>query len=415
MDRTKLREWKIAVPEGFSAGWAREVINPLPGTCLGGWATASKRLCEEILDDIMATCTALSDGKSIFLFYSHDALYIRDTMLDEQTRRVWEKYGIPAENVVMNATHSHSAPILHYPKMSGMPEYMERFWAAMDRITEAAIRDLAEAKLFIGTAHTKNLNFVRRYVSIDGKEYLGGSALPKGQDPTKVRHETEPDTEMQVFRLEREGKKNIVMVNWQCHPCSAGVGKEWGTGVSADWVGHLRMGAEELLDAHFVYHQGCAGNLANASKLQGVQAITDYKAKGRALAEYVKEAYDNAAPAKTGVFQASRQNFIATNNERYREKEKAGETASLYLNTLSIGDVAFVTVPCEWHDTCGRMVKDASPFKMTFVCAYSNGVFSYIPSALAYSNGGYESKMCHFVRGTGEKIAEALIDSLKKI
>ena len=142
MNLEKMSALGIGIPKGFSAGFSRAVINPLPGTCLGGWATASKRLSDEILDDIMATCTALSDGKNIFLLYSHDALYVRNTMLDEQTRRVGEAYGIPPENVVMNATHSHSAPILHYPKMKGMPEYMERFWAAMDRITEEAIRDL---------------------------------------------------------------------------------------------------------------------------------------------------------------------------------------------------------------------------------------------------------------------------------
>ncbi len=415
MDHTKLLEQNMTLPEGFSAGFAREAVNPLPGTALGGWATASKRLSEEVLDDIMLTCTALSDGATVFLFYSVDVLYVRNTMLDQATERIGEKFGIPPENVVMNATHSHSAPILHYPKMPGMPEYMERFWAAFDRITEEAILDLTRAELRIGWSYTKNLNFVRRYVSVDGTKYLGGSALPKGQDPAEVRHETEADNELQVIRLAREGKKDIMMVNWQCHPCSYPVGTEKGTKVSADWVGYLRQEAEAITDAHVVYHQGCAGNIANGSKLQGVESIADYREKGCAVAQFAKEAFDAAVPVKTGPFRARRDNFIATHNERYKEKEKVGDTDSLYLNTLTIGDVAFVTTPCEWHDSCGQMVKGISPFEMTFVCAYSNGVVSYIPSAPAFDNGGYETKMCHFVRGTGEALAFRLLEMLSTL
>jgi hypothetical protein len=218
-----------------------------------------------------------------------------------------------------------------------------------------------------------------------------------------------------VIRLAREGKKDIMMVNWQCHPCTYPVGTEKGTVVSADWVGAFRQEAEEITGAHVVYHQGCAGNVANGSRLEGVKWLRDYKEKGRAVAQFAKEAFDAAVPAKTGPFRAKRVNFIATHNERYKEREKVGDTDSLYLNTLAIGDVAFVTTPCEWHDTCGQIVKGISPFEMTFVCAYSNGTVSYIPSAYAFDNGGYETKMCHFVRGTGEALAFRLLEMLSTL
>jgi hypothetical protein len=297
--------------------------------------------------------------------------------------------------------------------MKGMPEYMSRFLPAVIRTAENAILDLAPAEIYAGRAKTQDLNHVRRYVSrVDGS-YLGGTALPKGQDPTKVRHETDADNEMQILRFVRKEKKDIVLCNWQCH-CTTNSG-QWRTDVSADWVAPFRDAMERDYDVHFSYHQGAAGNLVPGTKIEGEKSNRDYIAHGEELAKVAAEAMKNAVLMKSGKFCAFRKKHTAVHKPEYREKEKVGETDSFYLNALSIGDVAFTTAPCEWHDTCGKQVKEGSPYPMTFVCAYSNGVVSYIPADFAFDNGGYEVKMCHFVRGTGEEIALDLISMLKQI
>jgi hypothetical protein len=233
--------------------------------------------------------------------------------------------------------------------------------------------------------------------------------LGHGLDPTIYAHETEADNLMQVIRFDREEKKDIVLCNWQCHPTTTG-GESY-TGVSADWVGALRDAAEQELDVYFSYHQGAAGNLVPSSLIRGEPSNGDYKKHGQKLAVGVKTALEGATEVESGVFRAEKREFVAKTNENYRKSNgKSKETLKLYA--LSIGEIAFVTNPSEMHDTNGKALREASPFKMTFICAYSNGTYSYIPSAAAYDNGGYETKKTHFVRGTGEDIVEELLDML---
>ncbi len=408
----KLLERKISLPEGFSAGFARETVNPIPGTGMSGWGNPKVRLSGEILDDLMHTCTALSDGKTIFLLYSHDVLSVRDAMVDQLAKHVWEEYGIPAENIIMNATHTHCGPLMGWRGFPGTDDYMDRFWEAMYRITEEAIRDLAPATLKIGQNHTKGLNYVRRYISKADGSFLGN--WPKWQYAADARHETLPDTLMQVLLLEREEKKNIILCNWQCHPCSDIAG-QLKTEISADWVGSMRTAVEERFDAHFSYHQGSAGNLVTSTRIVGEQYIANYRVKGKYLCQALKEALDGAFAVQTGPFKAVRKNFKARYTEEAKQREKGGDTATLYLNALTIGDVAFASVPCEYHDTCGKAIRDGSPFKMTFMCAYSNGYFSYIPANFCWENGGYEVRKCLFVRGTGEQMVTELHHALTEI
>ena len=65
-------------------------------------------------------------------------------------------------------------------------------------------------------------------------------------------------------------------------------------------------------------------------------------------------------------------------------------------------------------DTNGMQVKDGSPFKMTFMCAYTNGQYGYVPSKDVYKNGGYEVYTTRFINGTGDDVAAKLVEMLNK-
>ena len=51
---------------------------------------------------------------------------------------------------------------------------------------------------------------------------------------------------------------------------------------------------------------------------------------------------------------------------------------------------------------------------MTFICAYTNGHYGYIPSEFGYSQGGYETSICKYISGTGEKCAEELLRLIRE-
>ena len=85
------------------------------------------------------------------------------------------------------------------------------------------------------------------------------------------------------------------------------------------------------------------------------------------------------------------------------------------MSAYAIGDLALVTVPCEWHDVLGMQVKEESPFTMTFISGYTNGSEGYIPASFAWDNGGYEVDKTHYERGTGEKMASTLLEMLAEL
>jgi hypothetical protein len=215
-----------------------------------------------------------------------------------------------------------------------------------------------------------------------------------------------PDTKLQVLRLVREEKKDIVLVNWQCHPCSNGLAGELRTDIAADWIGSMRETVEERLDVLFAYHQGACGNLVSSTHILCEKQNADFRRKGKEMYYFTKKALESAYPVEAGAFQVRREEINFPRSKDWMERMGAtADKETVPLTTLSIGDVAFATVPCEWHDTCGRFVREGSPFKMTFVCGYTNGGVGYIPARFCWENGGYEVKKCHFLPGTGEKIA----------
>ena len=84
-------------------------------------------------------------------------------------------------------------------------------------------------------------------------------------------------------------------------------------------------------------------------------------------------------------------------------------------NAFSIGGFSACYAPFELFAELGIQIKDGSPFDATFVCCYSNYIFSYMPTQLAFDHGGYGAYKCNFEPGTGEIIADTFISQLNTL
>jgi hypothetical protein len=274
-------------------------------------------------------------------------------------------------------------------------------------VIENSVRDLAPARIYTSKVDAVGMNHVRRYVSREDGSFLGN--WPKTMlDPAVACHESQPDEEMQILRFDREEKKDIVLCNWQCHPCSPGIGSESGRKVSADWVGSFRDAAEQELDIHFAYLQGAAGNLVSTTHIAGEKNNTQYKAKGVELAGFLKTGLQSETEAEPGTFSSKQVVFAAKQKGR-------NLTTNLLLTALSIGDLSFVTFPGELHDSLGVELKENSPFDMTFVCGYSNGSHGYLPASFAFQKGGYEVESTYFEQGEPERMVQTQLQLLKEL
>ncbi len=398
------------IPETFSVGAAHAEVNPPLGISLAGHGVenAKTRLSTENWDELTLCCTALADGEEVALLYTVDCSCLAEHIIAPMLKLVEEHYGIPEKNVILQATHTHAGPTMYsrhelFPKTA---EYLDTiFHPALLRVTKEALEDLTPASLFIGKGETRGLNYVRRYLSREDGSFLGNWP-EKGQDASKIMHESEPDEEMQVIRFRREGKKDVILVNWQCHPTSSGGSKK--TNTSSDWPGIIRKTVGEQENAVCTFHQGAAGNLIPYSAIAGEKGFAGdaFREHGALLSQVVTDILKNKMePAETGK--------LVITKEQFPMKRKDGRDTTIPLSVIGCGDIAFATTPNETFSQNGKQVKEGSPFKMTFFCELTNGDRGYIPSEECFKNGGYEVRICPHGEGAGERIANELIYMLK--
>lgn len=437
----------------ISVGYGRLAINPPAGIGLGGFGNTNSRLSENVLDDLCVTCLALNDGEQTVLMYTVDFLGVSLNNYKVISAWVEENLSIPAENVFITATHNHSAPQVRDGSTSVI-SYMPTFYGGMYEVARLALADLAEAELFIGSARTEHLNYVRRYLREDGS-FHGVGWHTKNKSPI-ARHESDADDLMQVIRFVRREKKDVVLVNWQCHVTTTSGLKR--TDVSADWVGTFRDEAEKDGDLLFAYYQGAAGNVVPNSYLPNEISNSDLHKHGRDLNEVLKKALSQTRPIEPARFRIVHHNhygYFQTDTEgkdlaqakeicdafdrgdtdavrdlcleygfhsNYhakailgRSKMEKGAGKDIQMAALSMGPVGIVFAPYEMYDTNGMQIKERSPFEMTLVCCYTNNAFGYIPSEMGFKNGGYEVDACTFAAGTGEILVEEYLRLLNEI
>jgi hypothetical protein len=74
-----------------------------------------------------------------------------------------------------------------------------------------------------------------------------------------------------------------------------------------------------------------------------------------------------------------------------------------------------VAIPGEYFVEFQLEIKKMSPFKNTFLLTTSNGYVSYIPDAIAYEQEGMEAEAAKFIKGSGEKIRDKILEMLKTL
>ena len=410
----------IVYPKGFSVGFGRaDISGPLPVGIWEGEATV-------IRDPLYLTVIAVCDGENVALLTTADAMGISLSVYEQCAKQIKKDYNIPAENLLINVTHSHSAP-----SIGSNARWLKNFYTQFKIAVNDALRDLSPAKAFTGKGYTESLNFVRRYLMPNGSWQTNAGS-------NAVSHESEADNEVRTLRFEREGKKDVLLANYQSHYMGgAGEGK-----LSSDIFGAFRTKAEKELGCLFAYFSGSSGNLNFNSAIPGERKYYDWQSGAAEFVRAVKTALDGEAETATGkvvakasVYQAKvkqdsperiaqAKEIDATADEKLRSEKVRqygflskyeagavvtraswGPTKDLHFFAVSFGEIAFSTAPFEQFDTNGQEVRAASPFKMTFTLSMTNESNNYVPSALAEDHMSYEVSTCRFEKGSGTAFA----------
>lgn len=132
----------------LQAGFGRASIMPKESVPLAGgdW---TKRYSTGSMDDVSITCVALRQQEQTVLLYSMDLITATDNFVDPTKAAISDATGIPQENILMNATHTHSAPAIRN-EFEGVVEYRKLFFQAAVQAATDAIADLAATEVYYG-------------------------------------------------------------------------------------------------------------------------------------------------------------------------------------------------------------------------------------------------------------------------
>ncbi len=453
--------------QNFQIGFARVNINPPLGIGLYGYYIP--RFAAGFLDDLEASALVLRCADEQIALVSVDLCGVASSMIETYSAAIEAATGIPAKNVFISATHTHTGGlIVPWEAFAADDEMTHRYGTFVgERVTDAVRMALADVKparmgYIVGQAPAR-VAYIRRYKMKDGSTMT----CPPINDPNIDHPIGTLDQRVNVLRFDREGGETVVLVNYGLHADTVN-----GDLLSADWPGHMRRTLRKALDGvETIFFNGAEGDVGSTNvhvkpgdgDMNDTEISFDNEMKspgmarfvGRALAGTVLQVYDKvqyvdvdrigilrreaAVPANRPTpeeavlahqykdlhdagrddlipFSAMELTTVVAEALRMCRLENGPENFYLPLTGVRIGSVALLGIPGEPFTEIGVKIKEAEGWDMILPCSLTNGDEGYFPVQSAYDEGGYEARTSPYRAGVAEAIvreAHALLKDLK--
>jgi hypothetical protein len=397
------------------AGVCRVDITPPLGVEPGAWRLRTGR-ADGVNEPLLAQALVLDDGVRRIALVATDLLWMPRHVAEAARRRVAALTGIPAQGVLLNASHNHSAPVLLEPdsvRAAVRTDGFEGYAAALpDRLAGAVY----------------GANARRQPAAVGGTVGRAPGISVNRVDPRRP-----VDDAVTVLRVDGEGGPIAIVVGFACHgTCVGGQTLQW----NADFPHALRVAVERAHPgAECLFFQACAGDLAPLDYWFGNEAPVPHGFPARdrvglALAAEVRRVLPTiwtggevelAVESRRVSLRRRRLPWSEDELDRV-EQRLAGEPEPAYpeawsddvhtatsaqrfplhyqrgalamyrdmrrrqdvsvqaeIQALAIGDTAIVGTPFELFSGPGRAVREQSPFRTTLILGYSNDYLGYLP------------------------------------
>lgn len=438
----------------LQAGAAKMDITPPNGTPMAGYY--SVRGSEGVHDALYAKAIVFEqDGVKVALV-ALDLLGTTAGIVKEARALIEAETGIPAGNVLISATHSHTGPILSDPEswtvaFGGGTTLARQYRNGLPAKIAAAVKAAHAARVPVVVSHAigreENLAFNRRFHMTDGT--VGWN--PGKLNPKIVKPAGPVDPAVPVVMIRKADKSQAaiaVVVNFAMHLDTVG-----GTQVSADYPYWLSkcLAAAYGEDVITLFQLGTCGDInhIDVSHDRPQKGHGEAARIGTRLAAAVLKAGEELKPASAGPLCVSREivelplapvsvddvakaKVIAGQvkaetkpSPKFLDQvqafkaidvsERLGKPIAVEVQVISLGpDVAWVSLPGEIFVELGLAIKAKSPFRTTIIAELANGSIGYIPTKRAYAQGNYEVISARCAEGSGEKLVESALRQLEK-
>lgn len=421
-------------------------ITPQVPITMGGYAARTEK-ARGVHDDLTARALVLEDRRVRTGLVVADLLMFSRSQVEAVQARAAALTGIPANQIVVAATHTHSGPSAYaYPHAGDDVDPTYAAW-----VVEVLAGALYQA--------WQDLDDVRVGWSAGGVAGVASSRRAAHDAAGQA-----PDSEFQPLAAlsftDLAGDLRAVLVNFQAHPTVLGADNLL---ISADLAGAAREALQGLFgpDVFIAFVNGACGDVSTRftrrsqtfQELRRLGGLLGAAAAGvilesqwdalspgdlkvatkqvelpvRALPSpeeaqaqlvVMKRRWEEARAnpklsrgelrvARTALEGAQVQAFLADSQNTFERQA--------VLTGWRLGGAGLVTIPGELFSSLGARIRMECGLETTLVVGYSGGHVGYVPDRRAYEQGGYEALSSLVAPEAGETLAAAAVDLLKSL
>ncbi len=381
---------------------------------------------------LRATALVLKSDSTICLI-SVDLVKLHRDVIDTVARRIEARTGIKFSNILISATHTHSAPATS--RVHGVtpdPVFIERVKTAIVRAAESAAARLQPADLHFALGQEASVGQNSRLLLGDGTIYWVG---PKDD---AVRPTGPFDPQLPVLAIKAsDGKPISILFNHSSHNIGARGNKR-----SPAFYGLAAQELESELGGTHLYLPGAIGSthvydlttdervlrikqaiketlaLADSRSAVGIRSVKreiEYRVRtfdevkeDRAVSDYCRKRSPRGAERTISIFREMRKEL----------SPHQGEVRKTWVQVVVVGDIAFVGVPGQMFANLGFEIKRRSPYRYTYVIGLANDEIGYLAERRDFQLGGYQLWMglhSSSAEQTGEAIVEHALRILEEL
>ncbi len=454
----------------LQTGFAGCDLTPEIGCPLSGFSSREE-LSSSIDDPLFGYALVLRDEQTSVAIVCADLEDVDAAFVAAVREQVTAATGMPGEQVMICATHTHWAPCMHpipYVKTllrdSVDEEYAGIAAAALSGAVIAACEQLQLAVVGWGTGRAEGISFNRRPVNLRTRKCVGTYTLepelaalasregakladawprhghlgPRLSSPLPALDglSVAPiDSEVPILRVDTaDGQPLATLATFSCH---GSVGKDDLYAISADYPAEARWAFEQAIGGPMLFAAGCSGDITSAWR-----GGDSRKRVGRAIGCAAAEAWlqietptDDVPLAVTSRMadipvpdgfpsieeaQAECDEFghrddavgIAARRRYKRALQVAGRSATpREVWAARVGDMAIVGLPGEILVEIGLQIKQRSPFAVTTVIGLANDSAQYMCTDAARKEGGAEAGVNPDTNCNGPGTEAALVEN----
>lgn len=415
------------------------ITPPLGSEVVGGFLPYP---CTHIHDELHARCLVLDDGQTKLALVICDLLGMHRSLCVAARELVEKETGIPAANVLISGTHTHSAanaiggPVRFYTSDMELTDYQKFVARRIADGVRRAITLLRPAEIAFSTVSIpEHVNIRRWFLQPDKMPPNPFGKIdkvkmnPGAGNPALIEPAGEPDPIVSFIALREPGGRMISVYSaYSLHY----VGGVKDADISADYYGmycealkRLQSGGTD--DPPFValMANGTSGDANNinfrnpqprkkpyeqmryvaediATKVNAALSKVTWQSSAPLAARYRELpiswrkidpeliAWAKDIEAKTPRIQGKADLPLAYAGRVQRLAQASPETKAP-VQIFRIGDICIGTTPTETFAETGVEFRKRSPFAKSFMVELANGYYGYMPTPRHFELGGYET------------------------